>query len=91
MGWGVQPDAPASSTPGKDPVSILQEAGWAPGPVWRAENLVPIGIRSQTVQPVVSHYTDWTIRPTHQEDNYLKLLHQNHFVRTVADGRYYKI
>ena len=22
-------------TPGKDPVSILQEAGWAPGPVWR--------------------------------------------------------
>ena len=21
-------------TPGKDPVSILQEAGWAPGPVW---------------------------------------------------------
>ena len=22
-------------TPGKDPVPILQEAGWAPGPVWR--------------------------------------------------------
>jgi len=21
-------------TPGKDPVPILQEAGWAPGPVW---------------------------------------------------------
>jgi len=21
-------------TPGKDPVHILQEAGWAPGPVW---------------------------------------------------------
>jgi len=21
-------------TPGKDPTSILQEAGWAPGPVW---------------------------------------------------------
>jgi len=21
-------------TPGKDPVTILQEAGWAPGPVW---------------------------------------------------------
>ena len=29
-------------TPGKDPVSILQEAGWAPGPVWTgAENLAP--------------------------------------------------
>jgi len=23
-------------TPGKDPVPILQEAGWAPGPVWTA-------------------------------------------------------
>jgi hypothetical protein len=22
------------STPGKDPVPIVQEAGWAPGPVW---------------------------------------------------------
>jgi hypothetical protein len=21
-------------TPGKDPVPIVQEAGWAPGPVW---------------------------------------------------------
>jgi len=28
--------------PGKDPVPTLQEAGWAPGPVWTgAENLVP--------------------------------------------------
>ena len=39
--------------PGKDPVPILQEAGWAPGLVWTvAENLVPTGIRSRTVQPV---------------------------------------
>ena len=35
-----------SFTAGKDPVSIVQEAGWAPGPVWTgAENLVPTGIR----------------------------------------------
>jgi len=34
-------------TPGKDLVPIIQEAGWAPGPVWRgAENLAPTGIRS---------------------------------------------
>ena len=34
-------------TPGKDPVPIVQEAGWAPGPVWTgAENLVRNGIRS---------------------------------------------
>ena len=34
--WGVggQPHAPTTSTPGKDPVPIVQEAGWAPGPVW---------------------------------------------------------
>jgi len=31
---GGQPHAPAASTPGKDPVPILQEAGWAPGPAW---------------------------------------------------------
>ena len=30
----------------RDPVPIVQEAGWAPGPVWTgAENLAPIGIR----------------------------------------------
>jgi hypothetical protein len=34
-------------TPGNDPVPIVQEAGWAPRPVWTgAENLAPTGIRS---------------------------------------------
>ena len=34
-------------TPGKDPVRIVQEAGWAPGPVWTGvENLAPTGFRS---------------------------------------------
>jgi len=37
-----QRHAPAVFTPGKDPVPIVQEAGWAPGPVWMgAENLAP--------------------------------------------------
>ena len=32
---------------GKDPVPIVQEAGWTPGPVWTfAEDLAPAGIRS---------------------------------------------
>ena len=36
-----------SLPPGKDPVPIVQEAGWAPGLVWTgAENLAPTGIRS---------------------------------------------
>ena len=30
----------------------------------RAENLIPTGIRSRTVQPVVDRYIDWAIRPT---------------------------
>ena len=42
-----QHHASAAFTPGKDPVPIVQEAGWAPGPVWTgAENLFPTGIRS---------------------------------------------
>jgi hypothetical protein len=34
-------------TPGKDPVPIVQKAGWASGPVWTgAENLARTGIQS---------------------------------------------
>ena len=33
-------------TPGKDPVPIVQEAEWVPGPIWTGvENLAPTGIR----------------------------------------------
>ena len=47
MGVGGQRHAPAALPPGKTPVPIVQEAGWAPRPVWRgAENLAPTGIRS---------------------------------------------
>ena len=46
-GWGVSVTSRPLFTPGKDPVPIVQEAGWAPGPVWTgAENLAPTGIRS---------------------------------------------
>jgi hypothetical protein len=52
-------------TPGKDLVPIVQEAGWAPGPVWTgAENLTPLGFDPRTVQPVASRYTDYATRPT---------------------------
>ena len=34
----------------KDPVPIVQETGWAPGPVWAgAENLATTGVRTTTV------------------------------------------
>ena len=46
-GWGVSVTPRQLFTPGKDSVPIVQEAGWAPGPVWTgAENLAPTGIRS---------------------------------------------
>ena len=36
-GWGKL-HAPAASTLGKDPVPIVQEAGWTSGPVWPSGN-----------------------------------------------------
>jgi hypothetical protein len=54
--------APAAFTPGKEPVPIVQEAGWAPEPVWiGAENLAPPGFDPRTFQPVASRYTDYAI------------------------------
>jgi hypothetical protein len=41
-----QHQAPAAFYPGEDPVPIVQEAGWAPGPVWTgSENFAPTVIR----------------------------------------------
>ena len=39
----------------------------------RAEYLVPTGIRSRTVQPVVSRYTDRATRPTDVKDKFIEL------------------
>jgi len=36
-GWVVSSTPRPHFTPSKDPVPILQEAGWAPGPVWTGE------------------------------------------------------
>jgi len=53
-----QRHAPASIYPGKDPVPVVQEAGWVLGPVWTGtENLASTGFDSRTVQPVANHYT----------------------------------
>ena len=51
---------PERFTPGKDPVPIVQEAGWQSVPVWTgAENLAILGFDSRTVQHVASRYTDY--------------------------------
>ena len=45
-GWRIS-TTPRPLYPRKDPVPTVQEAGWAPGPVWTdAENLAPTGVRS---------------------------------------------
>ena len=60
-----QPHAGLLFTPGNVPLSIVQKAGWAPGPVWTGvENLAPTGFDPRTVQSVASRYTDYAIRPT---------------------------
>jgi hypothetical protein len=46
-GGGLSTPCPGRFTPGKDPVPIVQEAGWVSEAVWScAENLAPTGIRS---------------------------------------------
>ena len=63
LDWGGRSTARTGHLyPGKDTVSILQEAGWAPGPVWLfAENLPPPGFDPRNFQAVASRYTDYLI------------------------------
>jgi len=59
-GWRVSVTLRPLFTPGKDPVPTVQEAGWAPGPVWTGtENLTPTGIRSPD-RPARSHSAFYT-------------------------------
>jgi hypothetical protein len=60
MGVSGQRHAPAALLP---PVPIVQEAGWAPEPIWtqkiEEKSFASAGDRTPVVQPVVRHYTDW--------------------------------
>jgi len=49
-GGGCSTPSPGYFTPReRDPVPLVQEAGWAPGPVWTgAENLAPYGKQLKT-------------------------------------------
>jgi hypothetical protein len=65
VGGQHQHHTPRHFTPGKDSVLIVQEAGWASEPVWPWQKLSPqLGFDLQTVQPVVSHCTDWAVPTT---------------------------
>jgi len=51
--------------PGKTRYPFYRRLGGIQGWYGRAENLVPTGIRSRTVQHVVSRYTDWATEHTY--------------------------
>jgi len=50
--------------PGRTRYRFYRSLGGPQGQSGQAEHLVPTGIRSRTLQPVVSRYTDWATRPT---------------------------
>ena len=85
-GWGVSVTSRPLFTPGKDPVPIVRQAGWAPGPVWTgAEDLAPTGIRSLD-RPAHS----WVAVPTELPgphwvwDLIQNELHMNHHVAVTV-------
>ena len=63
-GWVVSSTLRPNFTPGKDPVPILHEAVWAPGPVWTGgkSRLHRDSIPDRPA--IVSRYTDWATGPT---------------------------
>jgi len=63
-GWVVSSTPRPPLPPGKTRNTFYGRLGGPQGRSGRAENLFPTGIRSRTVQPVVSRYTDWATRPT---------------------------
>jgi hypothetical protein len=70
-GWSVSVTPRPLSTHGKDPVPIVQEAGWAPAPVWTGvENLAYTGIRSPD-HPARSQSLYRLSYPAHTPTRYL--------------------
>ena len=53
--------------PGKTGYPFYRRLGGSQGRSGRAEYLVPTWIRSRTVQPLASRYTDWATRPKFQK------------------------
>jgi hypothetical protein len=88
-GWGVSVTPRPLFTPGKDPVPIVQEAGWPQGrseQVWKISP--PPGFDPQTVQPVASRYTNYTNWPTDIEDLHEILFLENpNLVKVVQTFR----
>jgi len=76
---------------GKTLYPLYRRLGGPQGRSGQTENLVATGIRSRTVQPIVSRYTDWATRPIDLPFAFCKIISQilfplfNHL---VAGGHY---
>jgi hypothetical protein len=61
-GCGWSTPRPSRFTPRKDPVPIVQVAGWVPGPGLDGRKISPPpGFDPRIVQPIAGRYTDWAI------------------------------
>ena len=65
-GWVVAALPGRTLPPGKTRYPLYWRLGGPQDRSGRAENLVPTGIWSRTVQPVVSRYTDWATQNTYK-------------------------
>jgi len=80
-GVSGQQHAPAALYPGKGPVPILQEAEWAPGPVWTGGNSRPHR-DSIPDRPAHIRYTDWATGLTDKEGLH-KFQHSQNITKSV--------
>jgi hypothetical protein len=94
MTAALEGDERSASRPGRNlppwkiRYPLYRRLGGLLGRSGRAENLVPTAIRSRTVQPIVSHYTDWATRLTMKRVAYTKThssvkRHFSFHIRTV--------
>jgi len=72
-GWVVSVTPRPHFTPGKDPVPIVQEAGWAPESVWTGGKSRPHRDSIPAPPGVVSRFIDWATRPVPYPLNKLEM------------------
>ena len=96
MGVRDQPHAPAAPTPEKDPVPIVQETGWATGPVWtggkslpRRDSISDLPVRSQSLYRL-SYPAHKEIRmPENSQERRVENSQHRCSGRNTASAKYY--
>jgi len=63
--------------PEKTRYPLYRRLGGPQGRSGRAEILIPTRIRSRTVQPIVSRYTDWATGPTLKRVEYILMSYKS--------------